>query len=348
MKKKIQIRNRTIGENQPLFIIAECGVTCNYDLNIAKDLIDVVREAGADAIKFIFWFPNEIMSDRTITYTYETIHGTKSENMYEMLCKLRFTLNEWHELKAYAEEKAVIMFCTVNSPGGIEFAEAISLEAYKLSSWDFNYFPLWRKIASLGKPMLIDTGPVNTVEVAKVIQLMKDAGNDQHILIHCFHTDDPAEMNMRSIPYMKYAFNSLAGFSSSDCNDETDIMAVSLGAVVLEKRLTMSRELPGHHHILSKTPKEFESYVKMIRNVQAALGVNDLRPSEGDLTNRKKWFRHIVANQDIPKGTKLTADILEGKRPEKGISPEYLDLLIETKTKRDLKCNEAISWEDVE
>ena len=74
-------------------------------------------------------------------------------------------------------------------------------------------------------------------------------------------------------------------------------MAVSLGAVVLEKRLTMSRELQGHHHILSKTPKEFESYVKMIRNVQAALGVYDLRPSKGDLTDRKKWFRHIVANQ---------------------------------------------------
>jgi len=347
MRNEIHIRNRTIGENQPLFIVAECGVTCNYDMAITKNLIDVVHDSGADAIKFIFWFPEEIMSDKSITYTYETVSGIKTENMYEMLNELRFTLDEWREVKEYADKKDVIMFSTVNSPSSIKYAEAIDLEAYKLSSWDFNYFPLWRKIASLGKPMLIDTGPVNTAEVAKVMQLMKDAGNDQHVLIHCFHTDDPAEMNMRSMPYMKYAFNSLVGFSSSDCYDERDIMAVSLGAVVLEKRLTMSKELPGHHHILSKTPKEFESYVKMIRNVQAALGVHDLTPSKGDLTDRKKWFRHIVANQDIPKGTKLTADMLEGKRPEKGISPEYTDLFIGMVTKRDLKYNEAISWEDV-
>ncbi|MBM4430523.1 MAG: N-acetylneuraminate synthase, partial [Chloroflexi bacterium] len=85
MRSEIQIRNRKIGEDRPLFIIAEIGVTCNYDMKITKDLIDVVHDTGADAVKFIFWFPEEIMSDKTISYTYETVSGTKSENMYEML-----------------------------------------------------------------------------------------------------------------------------------------------------------------------------------------------------------------------------------------------------------------------
>ncbi len=347
MRGDIKIGSRTIGEEHPLFIIAEIGVTCNYDMKITKDLIDVVHNAGADAVKFIFWFPEEIMGDKTITYSYETTSGETNENMFEMLNELRFTLDEWYEVKEYADKKDVVIFSTVNSPSGIEYAEAIGLDAYKLSSWDFNYFPLWRRIAAFGKPMLIDTGPVNTLEVAKVMQLMKEAGNSQSVLVHCLHTNNYSEMNMRTIPYMKSAFGTLVGYSSGNCDDETDIMAVSLGVVVLEKRLTMSRDLPGHHHILSKEPNEFQKYVKLMRNVRAAQGVYDLRPSPADLEERKKGFRHTVANLDIPKGTILTADMLEGKRPESGISPEYMDFFIGRKTKRDLEYNEALSWDDV-
>ncbi len=347
MRNQIQIRNRTMGEGQPLLITAEIGVTCNYDMQITKELIDVVHAAGADAVKFIFWFPEEIMSDKTISYTYKTVEGTKSENMYEMLQELRFTLDEWREIKAYADEKDVIIFSTVNSPGGIEYTGTLGLEAYKLSSWDYNYFTLWRKIAAFGKPMLIDTGPVNTLEVAKVMQLMKEVGNDQSILVHCLHTNDHAEMNMRTIPYMRHTFNTLVGYSSKDQNSETDIMAVTMGAVYLEKRLTISRDLPGHHHILCLEPEEFIEYVKLMRNVQAALGVEDLCPSAADLQERKRWFRHLVANRDIPIGTTLTADMLEGKRPEDGISPEYIDFFVGRTTKRDLQYNESLFWDDV-
>jgi N,N'-diacetyllegionaminate synthase len=347
MRKEIEIRNRVIGIDYPLFIVAECGVTCNYDMEITKKLIDVVRDSGADAIKLIFWFPEEIMSDRTVTYTYETVSGLKSENMYEMLDKLRFTLEEWHEIKDYADEKDVILFATVNSPSGIEYAENLDLEAYKLSSWDYNYFPFLRKIADIGKPILMDTGPVNTLEAAKVMQLMKKSGNDQVILIHCFHTKEFGEMNMRAIPYMKKAFDSLVGYSAADRNDEMDIVAISLGAVIVEKRLTLRRDLPGHHHVLSKEPKEFKEYVKLMRNVHASLGTYDLRPSAGDLEVRQIGFRHIVANEDIRKGTKLTAEMLEGKRPEIGVSPEYMDFFIGRTVKRNLKENEALSFDDV-
>jgi N,N'-diacetyllegionaminate synthase len=347
MGQNIKIRNRTIGEDQPLFVIAECGVTCNYDMAITKGLIDVVRDCGADAIKFIFWFPEEIMSDRSVTYSYETASGPRSENMFDMLSKLKFSLEEWREVKAYADSKEVILFSTVNSPSGIRYAEALGLEAYKLSSWDYNYLPLFRDIARLGKPMLLDTGPVHPLDVAKVLHVIRDTGNQQIVLIHCFHTRDHAEMNMRTIPYLKAAFNTLAGYSSPDREDAMDIVAVSLGAVVLEKRLTLDRKLPGHHHFISKEPKEFEAYVKLMRDVHTSLGVHDLRPSAGDLQERKKWFRHLVANRPIPKGTKLTAEMMEAKRGEYGVSPEYMEFFVGRTTKRDLAENETLSWEDV-
>jgi sialic acid synthase SpsE len=347
MKKEIKIGGKILGEDQPLFITSEIGVTCNYDINITKELIDVTKSSGADAVKLIFWFPEELMSDKTITYTYDTVNGQISENMFDMCNELRFSLDEWYEIKEYADKQGIVLFSTVSGPSGIEYAEAIGLDAYKLSAWDYNYFPLWKQISKLNKPMLIDTGPVNTLEIAKVMQLMKDSENDKSLLVHCFHTNKHAEMNMNAIPYMRDAFDTLVGYSSSKQDFETDIMAVTMGAVYLEKRLTMDINLPGHHHTISMVPSEFEEYIRTMKSVKDALGVHDLRPSQGDLAERKKWFRHIVANKDIPMGTKLTNDMLEGKRPEAGLSPEYLELFIGRKTKRDLKYNEAITWEDV-
>lgn len=347
MDQEFLIRDKKIGKNNPIFIIAECGVTCNYDMKTTKKLIDVVAASGADAIKLIFWFPEEIMSDKSVIYTYETINGTKSENMFEMLDKMRFSLNQWKEIKDYADQKQIILFSTVNSPSGIRFAEAIGLEAYKLSSWDFNYIPLWQKIAAIGKPMLIDTGPVDFAEVARVIQLMRDAGNPKSVLVHCFHTKDCSKMNMRTIPYMKKAFNSIVGYSAADSNDDLDIVAIALGAKVIEKRLTLSRKLPGHHHVLSKEPHEFNDYVSLVHKIENSMGVSDLLPSEEDKRERKKYFRHLVAKRNIPKGSILTEELLEGKRPEQGISPEHISFFIGRLTTRDLEKDESITWDVV-
>ena len=147
--------------------------------------------------------------------------------------------------------------------------------------------------------------------------------------------------------HMRKVFDTLVGFSAIGREDEMDIAAVALGAVVLEKRLTLSRSLPGHHHILAKEPKEFSAYVATMRDVQASLGAYDLRPSPNDLKERRKAFRHLVANRNLPGGTLLTEKDLEGKRPEFGISPEHLAMFIGRSLKRALKENEAISWSDV-
>jgi N,N'-diacetyllegionaminate synthase len=347
MSPELRIGGRRIGDGHPPFVMAEVGVTCNYDLRIARELIDVTREAGADAAKFIFWFPEEIMADRTVTYTYETSRGPRTENMFEMLSRLRFSFAQWQELKEYADRRGVVLFSTVNSPSGIEWAEKLGLEAYKLSSWDFNDLPLWRRIAALGKPMLIDTGPVDALDVAKVMRVMKDAGNTQAALIHCVHTDTPAEINMRSIPYLQAAFGCVVGYSSKDRASETDIMAVTLGASILEKRLTLDRGLPGHHHVISLEPSEFKDYVRMIRDVHASLGTLDLIPSPADLAERKKWFRHLVASRPLEAGTRLTADMLESKRGEVGVSPEYLDILVGRVLRRALAKDETVEWADV-
>lgn len=347
MKERIKIRDKVIGKDAPVFITAEIGITCNYEMTITKSLIDVAQEAGADAVKFIFWFPDELMSDKTVIWKYSTVNGPAEENMYEMLNRYRFTLDEWFEIKEYADSKGIILFSTIYSQSGLDYAQKLELEAFKLSSWDFNNFPTWKKAAALGKPLIMDTGPVNTLDVAKVMDMMKQVGNEESLLVHCFHTDKYSEMNMRAIPYMAKTFNSLVGYSSDTQKSETDIIAVTMGAVFLEKRLTLDRTLPGHHHVLALEPDEFKSYVQMIRNIEAAQGMYDLRPSPNDLKERKKWFRHLCLAKDVSAGTILTEEILVSKRPEKGISPEFIEVFLGRPLKRDMKENEAISFSDI-
>jgi len=347
MRQELKIGKHKIGPGYPIFITAEIGVTCNHDLNIAKELIDVTSEAGADAVKFLLVFPDEFMSNKDVTFTYETTRGVESVNMYEMFLQEKFTFDEWRELKQYSDQKNVEMFASVSTPSGIEYTEKLGLPAYKFSSWDFNYHPLWRKIARKNKPVIIDTGPVRMLDLAKVVNLLQEEGNDQALLVHCVHTDNPEEINMRTIQYLRRAFNSLVGYTSRGRNNITDIMAVSMETVYMEKRLTLDRDLPGHHHILALEPDEFREYVRIIRDAQASLGIYDLIPSRADVEERPKWFRHVVANRAIPAGTILTEDLLEGKRPEAGISPEHMDLLVGRTVKRDLKENEAVLWEDV-
>ena len=346
MRQEITIGNRTIGHNQPLFIVSECGVTCNHSLELTLSLVDATADAGADAIKFTFCFPEEFMSDRNVTYTYETVRGTESENMYDML-QNRLTVEDWGKVQKRAQERGIEMFASIDANTGIEYCEALNFPAYKMGSWDFNHLPLWRQVAKLNKPMFIDTGPVDHLDLAKTMQVLYEEGNDQAVLVHCFHTSNYDEMNMNAIPYMREAFNCPVGYSPEGRDDETDIMAVAMGACVLEKRLTIDRNLPGHHHILSKEPEEFKTYVQTMRQVHTSLGEEALKPSEADLGEKKKWFRHLVANADLKKGTVLTEEHLIGKRPQEGVSPEHLSLFLGRKLQRDLQENEALSFTDI-
>jgi N,N'-diacetyllegionaminate synthase len=346
--KDVKIGSKIIGKNYPIFISAEVGVTCNYDMIISKELIDVTAEAGADAIKFIFWFPDEILSDKTMTYSYQTLHGPKTENMYEMVSKFKFSIEQWFELKEYADKKGVILFSTVNSPSGIDYAQKIGLEAFKLSSWDFNYLDLWKEIAKFQKPMIIDTGPADIFEIEKVMKIIRNE-NATPLLVHCFHTNNYEEMNMKSMPYMKNIFKCHVGFSSSNTKSECDILSIAFGGVYLEKRLTLSRKLPGHHHILSKEPKEFIEYVKLMRNIQKSIGEETIIPSKDDLEERKKWFRRLVATKNLIPGEVITKDMLIAKRPEVGgISPEHVTLFIGKKINRAVKKDEPIQWNDLQ
>lgn len=349
--KNIKIKNKLLGLDCPIFISAEIGVTCNGDISLTKELIDAAKMAGADAVKLIFWFPEEIMKKNNKIYNYEIIKNNKKvfvkENMFEMLTKLKFSLEDWFQIKEYANKKKIILFSTVNSPSGLNYAKKLKLDAYKMSSWDFNYIPLWQEIKKVCKPIIIDTGPVFKSELSKVLSILKKNKKNEILLVHCFHTEKLNEMNMLTIPYLRSKYNCNVGFSPSGKDIKQDIVATSLGAVYLEKRLTISRNLPGHHHILSLEPKEFFNYVKEIKNIKETLGHKDLIPSKADLEDRKLFFRHIAAKKKIKKGDILNKDLITFLRPEKGVSPIFLNKFLGKRVLYNINAGDPIRFKDI-
>jgi sialic acid synthase SpsE len=345
-KKIINIRDRIIGDGNSCFLVAEAGTTCNGEISIAKELIDVSAATGFDAIKFQTIWPEQI-SDKTITYRYKTLEGWREENMFEMFKQLTFRPEEWKELAEYAQTKNIIFFSTVDYLGGIEILGDCDVPIYKLGSWDVTYEPLIIRVAKKEKPVMLDLGPAYLSDIIRFIELCHGHGTGEIILMHDFHTKVPNEMNMRNIYYLKETFGVPVGFSAPDRNIELDIIAIATGANVIEKRITISRKLEGHHHVLCLEPDEIRSWNEKIRFAEAALGSSKIQPSRADISDSEKYYRSICTTRTIRKGEIFSTKNLDGKRPGMGIPTKFIEIFLGRKAKRDLKEDTLLKWIDM-
>lgn len=349
MANEIKIGNKIIGPGRDVFLSAETGVTANGSVETAKKLIDAAVFAGLDAIKFQIIGADQIHSDHSMTYTYKTWSGDeKTENLAGMLKQYEFSLEQWQDIKKYADEKGIIMFATTDYPGGVDIGEKINLPAYKICSWDLNYYPLIRRIARIGKPTIIDAGTADMEGLARIVNIFKEEKNDQLIFLHCHHAKDPKEINIKSLQCIRDSLGVLVGYSSSDRNFDIDFAAMAFEPVMIEKRLTLDKDQPTHHHAISLEPQEMQEYIKKIRMVQSAIGRYGVFPSRNDLDGVQKYWRRIVANCEIKKGEKFTGKNIECKRPKTGgLDPSYYEVILGHTSKKDLKENEPITWDAV-
>lgn len=343
-----QIGEKSIGYECPTYLIAEVGTTANGDLTTAKALIDLVKESGFDAIKFQNIKPSEYMSDRSLKYTYQTAFGREEKNMFEMLQSLVFSPEAWSEIMSYAKSRDLTCFATVNWLGGVDMMESLSVPAYKIASWDLNYPDLQKKIFQTGKPVFIDLGPIDIVEVLKIRRLAQTVGNNKVVFLYDFHTNSPAEMHMRAIPYLSEKLEEPVGFSSPGKESAIDILSLGLGAKVLEKRVTLNDRDKGHHHFLAVSGQEAFQWVREVRLAETMLGSRALIPSAADLSDAKKYFRALTTRCPIKKGEIFSESNLIAKRPMKGISPEFSEVVLGRPAARDFEADVQIGWDAVD
>jgi len=321
--KCLDVGGRKIGPGQPCFIIAEAGVNHNGDVEKALELVDIATNAGADAVKFQTFSADKLATIDAPKAAYqEQLKGSQ----FEILSRLELSLESFRKIKKYCDEKQILFMSTPFDEGSVDFLNDLHVEGFKIASGEATNHGLLSYIGAKRKPVFLSTGMCDLEEVKNAIGVLKSAGNEQLVLLHCTssYPTDPRDVNLQAMQTMRKAFDLPVGFSDHTLGIEVAIAAVALGACVLEKHFTIDATMLGPDHGMSLEPHELHNLVRSVRSVEQALGSAVKRPTKGEMRNRLIGRRSIVAACSIARGTVITREMLAVKRPGHGVSPAHI------------------------
>jgi len=342
---KVKIAGKLIGKGEPCFIIAEAGVNHNGNINLAKKLIDVAKEVGADAVKFQTFKAKELVTKSVEKAGYQKETTPSEESQYDMIKKLELSGEDFKNLFAYAHEKGILFLSSPFDTESVALLDELGVSAFKVPSGEITNFPLLKHIARKRKPIILSTGMATQGEVEEALEVIKGEGVEDIILLHCV-TSYPAkieDMNLKAMETLGNAFKLPVGLSDHSLGVTIPVAAVALGACVIEKHFTLDKSLPGPDHRASLEPDELKQMVTAIRDVEKALGDGVKRPTKDEEEIKKVARRSIVARVDIPQGTIITEEMLAIKRPGTGLEPKYLGEIIGRIAEATIKKDEIIT-----
>jgi N,N'-diacetyllegionaminate synthase len=336
-------------DKKHVFIIAEAGVNHNGDINTAKKLIDTACEAGADAVKFqTFRAENLVIKDAPKAEYQKKTTGSSSQ--FEMLKKLELSFEDHINLKEYCDRRKIVFLSTPFDFESVNLLEKVGVEYYKISSGDLTNIPLLEYIAKLQKPMIVSTGMANLGEVEMAVKAINKYMDENIYLLHCT-SNYPAsykDVNLNAIITLKNAFKLPVGYSDHTIGIEIPVAAAAMGAKIIEKHFTLDRGMEGPDHKASLEPDELKKMVDGIRNVEKAFGDGIKRCNLSEENTKKVARKSIVARNNLKKGQKLSLDDIAFKRPQIGVKPVYVNLIIGKKLIRDLDKDELITFDLIE
>ncbi len=332
-----------------VLIIAEAGVNHNGDFNLAKKLIDMAKECGADAIKFQTFKAYESTGVFAEKAQYQKENVEIQESQLEMIQKLELPFEDFKRLKEYCNEKGIIFVSTPDGLESLDFLISLGIPFIKIGSTEVSNIEFLKAIGKTGKEVVLSTGMSTLGEVEKAIDVIKTTGNQNIKIMHCT-TDYPTaveDVNLKAMVTMREAFKVPVGLSDHTMGNEAAIAAVALGAEFIEKHITLDKNMEGPDHKASMPKKEFKAYVKAIRDTEILLGDGIKKPTKREKMIMQDVRRSIVAARDIEEGTILSKDLLSYKRPGYGIEPEMGEYVIGRKIKRSVVKDELILWQDI-
>lgn len=339
------VGTRRIGNNQAVFVIAEIGSNHNGDIELAKRMIRAAADSGADCVKFQSFRADEFMADRSLMYEYQEDGMLRRESMYDMFRRLEIPLNRHKELFDCCRERGVIPLTSVADTLCLGAAVEAGAQALKLASEDFINYPLMEVVAQSGLPLLLSTGMADESEIETVMELLQEHNVQNVAFLHCvslYPTCDN-EAHLRRISWLQKKTGAVIGYSDHTQGSEACLVAVALGAHLIERHFTLDCRLPGPDNALSCEPEEFKYMVKNIRRVEQMIGM----PDGGELTPRERearlqFRRSIVAARPLTAGTVLCRQDLALKRPGTGLHPLFLPELIGRRLSRHVDTNEML------
>jgi N,N'-diacetyllegionaminate synthase len=335
-----------IGDKLKTLIIAEAGVNHNGDINLARELIGVAADAGADLVKFQTFTADKLVTAHAKKASYQNQTTDKDETQYAMIRKLELSHNAHEILIKHCESRGIQFFSTGFDIESIDLLVELGLGSFKIPSGEITNLPYLRHVGQYKKPVILSTGMATLGEIEAALSVLEHAGTPrEHItVLHC-NTEYPTPMtdvNLNGMLTIRDTFDVQVGYSDHTMGIEVAIAAVALGATVIEKHFTLDRNLPGPDHKASLEPEELKSLVVAIRNIENAMGDGVKRPSSSEAKNIPIARKSLVAAQAICEGEIFCETNLTVKRPGTGLSPMRWDEVLGRKAPRDFQADELI------
>ena len=329
-----------------VFIIAEAGVNHNGSLELAKKLIDVAVEAGADAVKFQTFKAVNLVSQTAEKADYQKQTTDESESQFDMIKKLELDFDAHKNLIEYCKERKIMFLSAPFDHDSINLLNELGLKIFKIPSGEISNLPYLRLIGSLGKQVILSTGMSTLKEVGDALTILVDSGTKKEdITVLHANTMYPTPMedvNLNAMQTIQKEFDVAVGYSDHTLGIEVDISAVTMGASIVEKHFTLDKTMKGPDHKASLDPKELRAMVSAIRNIEKALGNGVKVPSRSEQPNITVARKSIVAKKMIKQGDVLTEENITVKRPGNGISPMKWNEVLGTLATRDYQMDELI------
>lgn len=347
MTESIYINKRPIGPGHPAYIIAEMSANHHQDFEEAKRIIEAAAEAGADAIKLQTYTPETMTIDSDKKY-FQVGGGTlwDGRTLYD-LYKEAYTPWEWQpKVMEFANELGLDLFSSPFDETAVDFLEEMNVPVHKVASFEVVDIPLLKKIAQTGKPIIMSTGMATLAEIDEAVRTLREAGNNQLVLLKCTSAYPalPEEANLRTIPHLSQAFGVPTGLSDHTMGTAVPVAAVTLGACVIEKHFTLSRDIEGPDSAFSLEPHEFKQMVEAVRTAEKALG-----RVHYELTDKQRasvvFRRSLFVVQDVKAGELFTKENVRSIRPGYGLHPRHIDDVLGQVAKQSIERGTPLDWQ---
>jgi N-acetylneuraminate synthase len=344
----MHLAGRHIDAGQPCFVIAEAGVNHNGDVQLAHRLIDAARAAGADAVKFQTFCADKLTTATAVKADYQVQNTHTHETQQEMLRALELSAEEFGQLAGHCREVGILFLSTPFDHASVDLLVKLGVPAIKVPSGEVTHTSLLRHMAATGLPLIISTGMSTMDEVSQCVATLRERGPRQIALLHCLssYPADPAQINLRAMATLRDAFHLPVGLSDHTVGLPVALAAVALGGCILEKHLTLDRQLPGPDHACSLEPGDFSELVRGVRQVESALGDGNKRVMSTEQNTRDVARRSVATAASLPAGHRLRSEDLVALRPGTGIPPTQTDALVGRTLRIALPAGALLRLED--
>ncbi len=343
----VRIGNRLLGDGEPCYVIAEIGNNHNGDFDRAIALVDAAVAAGADCAKFQMRKLDEV-------YRASSLSGKDDdlavEYTLDLLRRFELPTAQQKKIAGYCAAKGIEYLCTPWDAKSVAVLEGFGVQAYKVASADLTNLPLLACLSATGKTLIVSTGMSTTDEIKAAAKFLDDR-NASYALLHCQSTY-PAALHNIHLRFMETLreIHPVVGYSGHERGIAVSTAAVALGAVIIERHITLDREMEGPDHAASLEPEEFKALVSGIREVEAARGekLAERALSQGELINRENLAKSLVAARDLPAGTTISEGDIAVKSPGQGLSPLKMPALLGRKLTRTMAADDYFFQSDLD